>query len=86
VQNTELPPRTVGDYEVYADETVDKVLEFIHLLAVSGEFNISTIRLVNIENLEAPDPETLEGAETDAARRELAPQATIQLLIYAYPR
>jgi len=86
VQNTELPPKTVGDYEVFSDETVGKVLEFIHLLAVSEEFNISTIRLVEIENLDAPEAEALEGAETDAARRELAPQATIQLLIYAYPR
>jgi len=86
VQNNELPPRTVGDYEVYSDETVVKVLEFVHLLAASEEFNISTIRLVTIENLDAPDLETLEGAETDAAKRDIAPEATIQLLIYGFPR
>jgi hypothetical protein len=86
VQNTELPPRTVGDYELYVNDTVDKMLEFIHLIAASEEFNISTIRLVAIENLEPPEAEALEGAETDAARRELAPEATIQLLIYGFPR
>jgi len=86
VQNTELPPTTVGSFEVFADETVDKMLEFIHLIAASEEFNISTIRLVTIENLEPPDEDTLESAETDAAKRDLAPEATIQLLIYAFPR
>jgi hypothetical protein len=86
VQNTELTPTTVGGFEVYADETVDKVLEFIHLLAASDDFNVSTIRLVTIENLDAPDENTLESAETDAAKRDLAPEATIQLLIYGFPR
>ncbi len=86
VQNNELPPGTAGDYEVYSDETVAKVLEFVHLLAASEEFNISTIRLVTIENLEPPEEGALESAETDAAKRELAPEATIQLLIYGFPR
>jgi len=86
VQNNELPPKILGDYEQYIDDTVDKMLAFIHLIAASGEFDISTIRLVNIENLGPPEEGALEGSETDAARREVAPQATIQILIYAFPR
>lgn len=86
VQNMELPPTTLGEFQVYSDETVDKVLEFIHLIAAGQEFNISTIRLVNIENLYSPDEETLQSSETDAAKRDLAPEATIQLLIYGFPR
>jgi len=86
VQNNELPPKILGDYEQYVDDTVDKMLAFIHLIAASGEFDIGTIRLVNIENLRPPEEGALEGAETDAARREVAPQATIQILIYAFPR
>jgi len=86
VQNNELPPKIFGDYEQYVDDTVDKMLAFIHLIAASGEFDIGTIRLVNIENLGSPEEGALEGAETDATRREVAPQATIQILIYAFPR
>jgi len=86
VQNNELPPKILGDYEQYANDTVDNMLAFIHLIAASGEFDIGTIRLVNIENLGYPEAGELEGAETDAARRELAPQATIQILIYSFPR
>jgi len=86
VQNQELPPVTVGEFEVYSGETVDKVLAFVHLIAAGGDFNVGNIRLVAIENLESPDAETLESAETDEAKRDLAPEATVQLLIYGFPR
>jgi hypothetical protein len=86
VQNMELPPSTVGAFQTYSDATVEKMLEFIHLLASSGEFDVSTIRLVNIDNLNAPDADTLESAETEVEKRDLAPEATIQLLIYGFQR
>lgn len=77
VKNVESPPGTAGDFEVYIDQTVDKVLEFVHLVAVTPDFNVATIKVVAIENLEPP--EELEGGET-------GPEATIKLAIYGFPR
>lgn len=77
VKNAESPPGTAGDFEVYIDQTVDKVLEFVHLVAVTPDFNVATIKVVAIENLEPP--EELEGGET-------GPEATIKLAIYGFPR
>ena len=77
LENAESPPSTAGDFEVYIDETVDKVLEFIHLVVVTPDFGVATIQVAAIEGLEPP--EELEGGET-------GPEATLELAIYGFPR
>ena len=77
VVNAESVPGTAGDYEVYIDDTVDKVLEFVHLLAVTPDFNVANITVVAVDGLEPP--EELEGSEE-------GPEATIELVIYGFPR
>ena len=77
LENAESPPATAGDFELYIDETVDKVLEFIHLVATTPEFNVATIKVVAIDGLKPP--EELEGGET-------GPEATLELAIYGFPR
>jgi hypothetical protein len=77
LENAESPPGTAGDFEVYIDETVDKVLEFIHLVVTTPDFGVATIKVVSISGLEPP--EELEGGET-------GPEATLELAIYGFPR
>jgi len=77
VWNSDSLPSSAGDFEVYIDETVDKVLEFIHLIVTTPDFGVATIQVAAIEALEPP--EELDGSET-------GPEATIQLLIYGFPR
>lgn len=77
LENAESPPGTAGDFEVYIDETVDKVLEFVHLVAITPDFGVATIRVAAIDGLEPP--EEMEGSET-------GPEATIELVIYGFPR
>jgi len=77
LENAESPPGTAGDFEVYIDETVDKVLEFIHLVVVTPDFGVATIQVVAIEGLEPPE-ELGEG--------ETGPEATLELAIYGFPR
>lgn len=77
VRNAESPPATAGEFEVYIDETVDKVLEFIHLVVVTPDFGVATIKVAAIDGLEPP--EALEGNET-------GPEATLELAIYGFPR
>jgi len=77
LENAESPPGTAGDFEVYIDETVDKVLEFIHLIVTTPDFGVATIQVAAIEALEPP--EELDGSET-------GPEATIKLAIYGFPR
>ena len=77
VWNSDSLPGSAGDFEVYIDETVDKVLEFIHLIVTTPDFGVATIQVAAIEALEPP--EELDGSET-------GPEATIQLLIYGFPR
>jgi hypothetical protein len=77
VENAESPPATAGEFEVYIDETVDKVLEFIHLVVTTPDFNVATIKVASIEGLEPP--EELEGGEE-------GPEATLKLAIYGFPR
>ena len=75
--NAESPPGTAGDFEVYIDETVDKVLEFIHLVVVTPDFGVATIQVAAIDGLEPPE-ELGEG--------ETGPEATLELAIYGFPR
>jgi hypothetical protein len=77
VRSKESPPSTAGDFELYIDEFLANVLDFIHIIATSEEFNIGTINLVTIENLEPPE-EVEEGGT--------GPEATIDLIIYGFPR
>jgi len=77
LENAESLPSTAGDFEVYIDETVDKVLEFIHLVVVTPDFGVATIQVAAIEGLEPP--EELEGGER-------GPEATLELAIYGFPR
>jgi len=77
VWNKESPPSTAGNFELYIDETVEKVLEFIHLIATTPEFNVSDIELVAIEALEPPE---------EVQEDETGPEASVQLKIYAFPR
>ena len=77
LENVETPPTSAGDFEVYIDQTVDKVLEFVHLVAVTPDFNVANITVAAIDGLEPP--EELEGDEK-------GPEATVELEIYAFPR
>jgi hypothetical protein len=77
LENAESPPGTAGDFEVYIDEMVDKVLEFIHLVVVTPDFGVATIQVAAIEGLEPPE-ELGEG--------ETGPEATLELAIYGFPR
>jgi hypothetical protein len=77
VQNVESPPATAGDFEVYIDETVDKVLEFIHLVVTTPDFNVATVKVAAIEGLEPPE---------EVEENEEGPVATLQLAIYGFPR
>jgi hypothetical protein len=77
VWNSDPLPGTAGDFEVYIDETVDKVLEFIHLIVTTPDFGVATIQVAAIEALEPP--EELDDSET-------GPEATIKLAIYGFPR
>jgi hypothetical protein len=75
--NIDSPPGTAGEFEVYIDQTVDKVLEFIHLIAVTPDFGVATFKVAAIDGLEPP--EELEGDGW-------SPEATIKLAIYGFPR
>ena len=77
VRSKESPPSTLGDFEMYIDETLDNMLEFINIVATSGEFNVGTIELVNIERLEPPE---------EIQEDETGPEAEIQIIIYGFPR
>jgi cell division protein FtsB len=77
VENAESPPGNAGDFEVYIDETVDKVLEFIHLVVTTPDFGVATIKVVSIDGLEPPE-ELEEGEE--------GPEALLELAIYGFPR
>jgi hypothetical protein len=77
VQNADSPPGNAADFEVYIDQTVGKVLDFIHLVATTPDFDVATVRVVSIDNLEPP--EEIEGGET-------GPKATLELAIYGLPR
>jgi hypothetical protein len=56
---------------------VDKVLNFVHLVATTPDFGVATIRVVSIDGLEPP--EKLEGNET-------GPEATLEVAVYGLPR
>jgi hypothetical protein len=86
VWSKESPPGTVGEFETYIDETVANMLKFINAIATGEEFNVGTIELVAMENLEPPEEEDLAAAEDEAARWDMAPAATVQLIIYGFPR
>ncbi len=77
VRSKESPPNIMGDFEMYIDETVANMLEFINVVATSEEFNVGTVELVDMENLEPP--EEITGDED-------GPEATVQLIIYGFPR
>jgi hypothetical protein len=77
VRNGDSPPASAGDFEIYIDETVDKALEFIHLIVTTPDFGVATIKMVAVEALDPP--EELDGSET-------GPEATIKLAIYGFPR
>jgi hypothetical protein len=77
VENAESPPSTAGEFEVYIDETVDKVLEFIHLVVTTPDFDVATITVASIEGLEPPE---------ELEENEEGPLATLELAIYGFPR
>jgi hypothetical protein len=77
VQDEESPPSNAGDYEIYIDAMVDKALNFIHLIVNTPDFDVATVTLASMENLEPP--EEVDGSEE-------IPEATIELAIYAFPR
>jgi len=77
LENVESPPSTAGEFEIYIDETVDKVLEFIHLVATTPDFGVATIKVVAIDGLEPPE-------ETEG--EDAGPEATLELAIYGFPR
>jgi len=77
VENAESPPATAGEFEVYIDETVDKVIEFIHLVVTTPDFNVATITVASIEGLEPPE---------ELEENEEGPLATLELAIYGFPR
>ena len=77
VWNSDSLPGNAGDFEIYIDQTVDKVLEFIHLIVTTPDFGVATFKVAAIEALEPP--EELDGSET-------GPEATIKLAIYGFPR
>ena len=83
VRSQETPPSTVDEFETFIDETVANMLDFIDDITTSEEFNVGTIELVGMENLEPPASADLEEAD-EAARRDLAPQATINIVIYGF--
>ena len=77
VRPVESPPKTLGDFETYIDETVANMLDFINTIATGEDFTNATIEVVDMENLEPPGEEQeLEGADK--------PEATIELVIYGY--
>jgi hypothetical protein len=78
VRSAESPPITAEKFETYIDETLDNMLDFINTIATSQEFNIGTIEVVAIEDLEPPVEEVEENA--------VGPEATIQITVYAFPR
>jgi hypothetical protein len=77
VKNAESPPTSAGAFEVYIDDTVDKVLEFIHLVVVTPDFGVATVKVAAIDGLEPP--EEISGDET-------GPEAFLELAIYGFPR
>jgi len=70
------PPVTVEAFEDYIDDTIDNVLDFVKEVVTGGHFTSATIESVNMQNLEPPEDEELEGAAK--------PAATITLVIYSY--
>jgi hypothetical protein len=77
VRNAESPPATAGQFEVYIDNTVDKVLEFIHLVVNTPDFGAATIKVVSIDGLEPPE---------ELEENEEVPEATLNIAIYGFPR
>jgi len=77
LENVDSPPGNAGDFEIYIDQTVDKVLDFIHLVVTTPDFGVATVQVVAIDGLEPP--EELEGGEE-------GPEATVELAIYGFPR
>ena len=77
VRSAESPPGTIDKFEAYIDKTVANMLNFIKAIATSTEFNVGTIELVDMDNLEPPE-EVVGGEE--------GPEATIQFIIYGFPR
>jgi hypothetical protein len=75
--NADSAPGNAADYELYINQTVDKVLNFVHLVATTPDFGVATIRVVSIDGLEPP--EKLEGNET-------GPEATLEVAVYGLPR
>ena len=77
VRSEESPPSTVDKFETYIDETVADILDFINIIATDEEFNVGTIEVVEMKNLEPPGEITGD---------EMWPEATIKLIIYGFPR
>ncbi len=77
LQNADSPPGNAADFELYIDQTVQKVLNFVHLVATTPDFSVATIRVVSIDNLEPP--EELQG-------NEKGPEATLGIAIYGLSR
>jgi hypothetical protein len=75
--NAESPPTTGGEFEVYIDQTVDKVLKFVHLAVATPDFGVATVNSVSIDGLEPPE---------EVGEEESGPEATIEFTIYGFPR
>jgi hypothetical protein len=78
VQNADSAPANAADFELYIDQTVEKVLDFVHLVVTTPEFGVATVRLVALDDLDPP--EEIENNKAEG------PQATLELAIYGFPR
>jgi len=67
-------------YEIYIDETVNKIVNFVSTLAISEYFSNATIELLT---LEVPNLLTEEQLESQGAEVE-RPLATVRLAFYSY--
>jgi hypothetical protein len=70
----------VSAYELYIDETVNKIVNFVSSLAISEYFSNATIELLT---LEVPSLLTEEQLESQSAEVE-RPLATVRLSFYSY--
>lgn len=76
VQSEQSPPTsTVEAFENYIDDTVADVLDFTNSIATSDDFENATIEVVEMKKLEPPAELPADG-----------PEATVQIIIYGFPR
>ena len=77
VRSKRSVPKTAAGFEPYINETVANILDFIDTVATSESFTNATIELASMVDLEPPE---------EVSGGEAGPEATIQLIIYGFPR